>query len=141
MFNVGGGELLVIALIALIVLGPDRLPEAARTIGKVMGDIRRLSTGFQDEVRHAFDDDGNAPPAATTPASSPLAAEVAELDRGDLDADDRTPLRAIEATATEVSGAGGPRDTPRDAPTAEVAPDVAAALGEALGEGEHRAAS
>lgn len=140
MFNVGGGELLVIALIALIVLGPERLPEAARTIGKVMGDIRRLSTGFQDEVRHAFDD-GDAPSAPATPASSPLAAEVAELDRGDLDADERNPLRAIEASATEVAGAGTPRVTPRDAPTAEVAPDVAAALGEALGEGDHRAAS
>lgn len=138
MFNVGGGELLVIALIALIVLGPERLPEAARTVGKVMGEIRRLSTGFQDEVRHAFDE-GDAPTAAAaTPASSPLAAEVAELDRGDIDAADRTPLRAIEASVTEAPAAA---DAPRDAPVAEVAPDVAAALGEALGDGEQRAAS
>jgi sec-independent protein translocase protein TatB len=140
MFNVGGGELLVIALIALIVLGPDRLPEAARTVGKVMGEIRRLSTGFQDEVRHAFDD-GDAPPAAATPAAGPLAAEVAELDRGDIDAADRTPLRAIEASATDAGDATDTTDAPRDAFAAEVAPDVAAALGEALGEGEHRAAS
>lgn len=137
MFNVGGGELLVIALIALIVLGPERLPEAARTIGKVMGEVRRLSTGFQDEVRHAFDE-GDAPRSAAPPASSPLAAEVAELDRGDIDAADRTPLRAIEASAT---GAPGAADAPRDAPAAEVAPDVAAALGEALGDDERRAAS
>ena len=33
MFNVGGGEVLVIALIALIVLGPQRLPDAARQVG------------------------------------------------------------------------------------------------------------
>ena len=55
MFNVGGGELLVISLLALIVLGPNRLPTAARQVGKVIGDLRRLSTGFQDEVRTAFD--------------------------------------------------------------------------------------
>lgn len=54
MFNVGGGELIVIMLIALIVLGPSRLPDAARQIGKAMGDLRRLSTGFQNEVRSAI---------------------------------------------------------------------------------------
>jgi sec-independent protein translocase protein TatB len=55
MFNVGGGELLVISVLALIVLGPNRLPTAARQVGKIIGDLRRLSTGFQDEVRTAFD--------------------------------------------------------------------------------------
>jgi sec-independent protein translocase protein TatB len=61
MFNIGGGELLVIMLIALIVLGPQRLPDAARQIGKAMADLRRLSTGFQNEVRSALDtaDDPN----------------------------------------------------------------------------------
>lgn len=56
MFNIGGGEFLVIAVIALLVLGPQRLPEAARTAGKVMGDLRRLSSGFQQELKTAFDD-------------------------------------------------------------------------------------
>jgi sec-independent protein translocase protein TatB len=55
MFNIGGGELIVIMLLALIVLGPKRLPDAARQVGKVMADLRRLSTGFQNEVRTALD--------------------------------------------------------------------------------------
>ena len=54
MFNVGGGELLVIMVLALIVLGPQRLPDAARQVGKVMGDLRRLSSGFQNEMKTAF---------------------------------------------------------------------------------------
>lgn len=54
MFNVGGGELIVIMLIALVVLGPQRLPDAARQVGKVMGDLRRLSSGFQNEMKSAF---------------------------------------------------------------------------------------
>ena len=61
MFNIGGGELIVIMLIALIVLGPQRLPDAARQVGKALSDLRRLSTGFQNEVRTALDtaDDPN----------------------------------------------------------------------------------
>jgi sec-independent protein translocase protein TatB len=55
MFNIGGGELIVIMLLALIVLGPQRLPDAARQIGKTMGELRRLSTGFQNEMKHALD--------------------------------------------------------------------------------------
>jgi sec-independent protein translocase protein TatB len=56
MFNVGAGELLVILLIALIVLGPDKLPETARKIGNVMAELRRMSSGFQDEMRSAMDE-------------------------------------------------------------------------------------
>ena len=56
MFNVGTGELLVILLIALIVLGPDKLPDAARKMGNVMGELRRMSGGFQAEMRSAMDD-------------------------------------------------------------------------------------
>ncbi len=56
MFNVGTGELLVILLIALIVLGPDKLPDTARKIGNVMGELRRMSSGFQNEMRAAMDD-------------------------------------------------------------------------------------
>ncbi len=63
MFNIGGGEFLVIALIALIVLGPQRLPEAARQVGKVMGDLRRLSAGFQSELQGALDPKEKAAPA------------------------------------------------------------------------------
>jgi Tat protein translocase TatB subunit len=56
MFNIGGGEFLVIAFIALIVLGPQRLPEAARQVGKVMGDLRRVSSGFQNELKGALNE-------------------------------------------------------------------------------------
>jgi sec-independent protein translocase protein TatB len=55
MFNIGGGELIVILLIALIVLGPQRLPDAARQLGKAMSDLRRLSSGFQNEMKQALE--------------------------------------------------------------------------------------
>lgn len=60
MFNVGGGELLVILLIALVVLGPERLPDAARKIGRFMAEVRKMTAGFQEEVRSAMDLDGSS---------------------------------------------------------------------------------
>lgn len=55
MFNVGGGEIIVVLLLALIVLGPDKLPEAARKAGKFLHEFRRMTSGFQEEVRSAMD--------------------------------------------------------------------------------------
>lgn len=54
--NVGLPELLVVLVVALIVLGPTRLPEAARQVGKAMAEVRRWNAGIQAEVRDAFND-------------------------------------------------------------------------------------
>ena len=56
MLNVGPSELVVIFLVALLVLGPNKLPEAARQVGRVAAELRRLSSGFQDEVRKGFEE-------------------------------------------------------------------------------------
>src|SRR5688572_21103178 len=71
-------------LLALIVLGPQRLPDAARQVGKAMGELRRLSSGFQAELKQALDEtnpvttvDGSTKrattmkPAAARPPESP----------------------------------------------------------------------
>lgn len=47
MFGIGSTELLVILLVALIVLGPKSLASVSRTLGKAMGEFRRVSTDFQ----------------------------------------------------------------------------------------------
>jgi sec-independent protein translocase protein TatB len=101
MFNIGGGELLVILLIALIVLGPQRMPEAARTVGRVVGEIRRLSTGFQREIRDAFDETGDTKPRRAE--SAPLASAVADLDAGDdeLDAPDEADVDEPAAVSSD----------------------------------------
>lgn len=75
MFNVGGGEVIVILLVVLIVLGPDKLPEAARKIGNVVSEVRRMSSGFQDEMRAAMEDVGRPQPAK--PNLEPVADEPA----------------------------------------------------------------
>jgi Tat protein translocase TatB subunit len=52
--NVGTPEMLVILVVALLVLGPNKLPEVARQVGKAVGEIRRLGAGFQAEMRDAM---------------------------------------------------------------------------------------
>ena len=57
MFNVGGGEIIVVLLLALLLLGPDRLPQAARKVGRVLHELRRMTSGFEEEMRKAIDVD------------------------------------------------------------------------------------
>ncbi len=47
MFGIGSTELLVILVVALVVLGPKSLPGIAKTMGKVMGEFRKVTTEFQ----------------------------------------------------------------------------------------------
>lgn len=58
-FSVGPLEIAVLAIIALLVLGPARLPEAARSVGKGMREMRNALQGGDDDEddRHADDDE------------------------------------------------------------------------------------
>src|ERR1700749_1979287 len=49
MLNFSPEKLFLVGLIALMVLGPNRLPQAARTLGRFMSELRRMSASFQDE--------------------------------------------------------------------------------------------
>jgi sec-independent protein translocase protein TatB len=49
--DLGFSEMLFIFLLALIVIGPRRLPELARQFGRIMGDIKRASNDFQAQVQ------------------------------------------------------------------------------------------
>jgi sec-independent protein translocase protein TatB len=126
MFNVGGGELLVIALIALIVFGPQRLPEALRTFGRVVGEIRRVSSGFQQELRDAFEDSdvARAAGAPRRREAVPLAAAVADTD---TDADTGSDSDA----GTAPTGRSRVESPPGDA-AADDGPGVAPVIAEAL---------
>ena len=53
--NVGPGEILVILVIALVVLGPSRLPATARTLGRFLAKTRDVVARFQQEMQAAAD--------------------------------------------------------------------------------------
>jgi sec-independent protein translocase protein TatB len=127
MFNIGAGELVVILLIALIVLGPQRLPDAAKQVGRVMGDLRRISSGFQQELKDALDTD-DSPTPLRRKESAPLAASVADADAATTatgTAGGSAPPFGRSATSAGAAGTGT-----RDQTT--VAPAVAAALDEVV---------
>jgi sec-independent protein translocase protein TatB len=50
MFGIGTGELLLLLVLALLVLGPERMPKLARDVGRTLGDLRKTS----DELRAEF---------------------------------------------------------------------------------------
>ncbi len=56
MFNLSGSEIVFLLLIALIVLGPEKLPEAVRKFGKVYAEAKKMSAGFQSELKSALDE-------------------------------------------------------------------------------------
>jgi Tat protein translocase TatB subunit len=56
MFGIGMPELLLILALALIVLGPKKLPELARALGKGMAELRRATDEIKDEFRRVEND-------------------------------------------------------------------------------------
>ncbi len=55
MFDVGFWEILLILILALLVIGPERLPGAARTAGLWVGKARRYVEGVKSDVEQEFD--------------------------------------------------------------------------------------
>jgi len=53
--SVGVPEIIVVLIVALVVLGPNRLPEAARQAGKALSEFKRVTAGLQAEVRDAIE--------------------------------------------------------------------------------------
>ena len=54
MFNLGAGEIAVIMIVALLLLGPDKLPELARGIGKFVREFRRQTDDVRGMVEREF---------------------------------------------------------------------------------------
>ena len=55
MFEVGFSELLLVGIVALLVLGPERLPQAARTLGRGLGQARRAMQALRTQVEREIE--------------------------------------------------------------------------------------
>jgi Tat protein translocase TatB subunit len=82
--NLGTGEVLLILVVALVVLGPDKLPGAARQAGRWIAELRRLSSGFQSELRDALQEPVDFTPRSA--AAAPPAPAEPEVDAGTAEA-------------------------------------------------------
>lgn len=50
MFDIGFAEVLVLTVIALVVIGPEKLPAVARTVGRTVGKAKRTMSGLQNQI-------------------------------------------------------------------------------------------
>jgi len=61
MFGIGGMELFIILVVALIVLGPGKLPGVARMLGKAMGELQRATSDLKREIDISAQKNSNSP--------------------------------------------------------------------------------
>lgn len=107
MFGLGFGEIVIVAILALVLLGPDKLPEAAKMLGKTLQDLKKATDGLKGQLEAEMYSVEKAVKKAIDGAELPGAPEV-------------PPVAAAAAART-----GGPPPPPA---TAENVPGLDAAL-------------
>ncbi len=84
MFGIGMPEIMVILVVALLVLGPRKLPEIARSLGRGMAEFRRASNEFTRTLSASLDEPPpEAKPKPTAPETKPPAASPAAAPKPD----------------------------------------------------------
>lgn len=108
-------HLIFILVVALIVLGPKRLPEVGRSLGRGLRDFRQGMQGVEEEARSVFRDTIDEPEQPTTAQAAPAAPatpeSVAELgDQIGLASPDLAPVPSPAPVATPVAAEPEPSD-------------------------------
>jgi Tat protein translocase TatB subunit len=107
--QIGPMEILVVSVLGLIVFGPDKLPEIARTVGAFMRQLRSMA----DDVKQEFSDGLDV---ADEPDDEELAAISEEDDGADSGESQKD---APEAEPASEESSNGRREPPPDHPVAE----------------------
>jgi len=119
MFDIGGGELVVIGIVALVAIGPKELPTVLRTVGRYMGKIKRMSAEFQGQFQEALRE---AELADLTKHAEDLKSTVSDFTSFDPMAETPTHTPAVDgATAEAVASAAAADTTAVETATAEPA--------------------
>jgi sec-independent protein translocase protein TatB len=129
MFDIGVGELLVIVIVAVVVIGPKDLPLAMRTAGRWIGKMRRISahfrSGIDTMVREAELEEMEKKWKAQNEEIMRRSAALTEAEAGAPVMTGPPPVEAPPLTAPSLEKA--PAETaPTDAPAADPTPETAA---------------
>jgi sec-independent protein translocase protein TatB len=145
MFGMGGTEILVILIVALLFLGPDKLPDAAKTISKGIRDLKKQSRLLQNQIENdehiggAIRDLKSALRGDEAPVRPPVRKQpVKELEPGDEvvkvieppSEPTHEPIAETKPAVTLPATAGEPDP---DVPTDETVDDLAAMIKPASG--------
>lgn len=109
MFNLQGSEIIIVLLLALVVLGPEKLPDAMRKLGQFYAELKKMSSGFQEEFRAAVEE----PMRELRDTANTLrdSADFTKLQEGE---------RSEKPKSAEMSAVGDPSPEPvADIPTFE----------------------
>jgi sec-independent protein translocase protein TatB len=117
MFDIGFSELLVIGVVALLVIGPEKLPRVARTVGALMGRAQRYVNDVKADIHREIElDELKKLRTSVTEAAQSIESSVKETVSG------------FEAQAAELNNlASGSTVPPTDAPATPSAESLAAA--------------
>ena len=139
-FNLQGGELVIIALLALVVLGPEKLPEAMRHVGRLMRQMRGVRDTFQREFKQALDEPMRDLRRATTGSADelrraaksmvePESASTSEGAAAESASESETPVADDVPKVPESESVAEPVNSP-DAPATETDTGTSAAVDE-----------
>jgi len=114
MFGIGMPEMLMILVVALVVVGPKRLPELAQTIGRAMGKLRAITSDFQREIDKEIQPVREINPFAD--AENNIQPPQAPPIQGDASRDTGNPPTVLPDALTEAppGHTDGPADKPAE---------------------------
>jgi len=130
MFDIGFSEIVVIAVVALVVLGPEKLPKTARTLGHLFGRLQRYVNDVKSDIKREIDlDELRKLQQTVQTAAKDLETSMVSATQGVESSvrDVGSELNAAAGSATSetpVASAAPPQTAPVAAPTAP-APDSA----------------
>ena len=118
MFGIGSTELIVILIVALIVLGPKTLASLSKTLGKTVGEFRRVSNDFQRTLNaEAAQEEYEAAKQkreAEKKAAAEKAAKEAEEQKSQTAAAEKAPADAAPAASAPAEKAAAKAETPAE---------------------------
>jgi Tat protein translocase TatB subunit len=128
---IGPLEIMLVALVALLVFGPEKLPDMARTVGRTANQLRRMAADVKQEfdAELDFEDDEDKPAPAGRPTTVNRAAgAIPETDQDDLTPKDSGDDRAGDSPARDpdpgpVAADDDPAPPSPDPSPGAVAPD------------------
>ena len=125
MFDIGWSELVVIAVVALIAIGPKELPAVLRTVGQYMGKIRRMASEFQGQFQEAMRE-------AEMADLKKHVDEMSDAAKGFTDFDPLASVKKeVDSFTADPMGTSTPTPPPTPTPAPTPAPDPASVSPEA----------